>query len=141
MNYIGMLNLAQIFCAKYAKEITPFEQQKYSDDRGEWNVPDIVDYAIENGKKKLFSVEALAEIAFQPSPDEEFDEIPGSHEFVDRAMKTDLNYPITVVRYDDGDFIADGNHRLWKARELNWKKIPGYLLQSEDLKNIPRETK
>jgi len=76
-----------------------------------------------------------------PSPNEEFDEVPGSPEFVDRAMKTDLKYPITVIRYDDGDFIADGNHRLWKARAEGWKKISGYLLQSDDLVNIPHRKK
>ena len=113
-----------------------FEEQRYSDDRGEWSVPDIIDYATENGKKMSFSVKSLAEIAFMPSPDEEFDEVPGSPEFVDRAMKTDLKYPITVIRYDDGDFIADGNHRLWKARAKGWEKISGYLLQSDDLGNI-----
>lgn len=118
-------------------KIKAFEDQKYSDNSGEWNVPDIVDYATENGKKMSFSIGDLAKIAFQPSEDEEFDEVPGSPEFIERAMKTDLKYPITVVRYDDGDFIADGNHRLWKARELGQKKIIGYLIQSDDLKKIP----
>lgn len=126
------------FC-KYA--MVSFEEQKYSDDKGEWSVPDIVDYATNNGKKMSFSVDALAEIAFMPSPDEEGDEVPGSPEYVERAMKTDLKYPITVIRYDDGDFIADGNHRLWKARAKGWKKISGYLLQSDDLENIPQGAK
>ena len=127
-----------MFC-KYAE--MSFEEQKYSDDRGEWSVPDIVDYATENGKKMMFVVDDLAEIAFKPSPDEKGDEVPGSPEYIERAMKTDLKYPIIVIRYDDGDFIADGNHRLWKARQLGLKKIPGYLLQSDDLDDIPQGAK
>lgn len=133
-----LLKIAKRLCIKYAKEIIPFEQQKYSDNSGEWNVPDIVDYASENGTRVWFNIDDLAEIAFEPSPNEKRDDIPGSPEYIERAMKADLKYPIIVIRYDDGDFIADGNHRLWKARSLGWKKIMGYLIQSDDLRNIPQ---
>lgn len=113
------------------------EGQSYSDNNGEWMVLDILDYAKKNSKLQFFSIDNLAEIAFQKSPYESFDEVPGSPEFINRAMKSDLKYPIIVVRYPDGDFIADGNHRLWKARSEGLKKIRGYLLKDEDLLNIP----
>jgi len=45
------------FVAMFCRHaMVSFEDQRYSDDRGEWSVPDIVDYATENGKKMPFSV-------------------------------------------------------------------------------------
>jgi len=118
-----------------------FYSQIYSDSKGEWSVVDIVNWAENNAPMVVFNVEDLAEIAFMKSENEDFDEVPGSPEFVDRAMRSDLSYPITVIVYPDGDFIADGNHRLWKARELGQKTIRGYSLSEEDLMQIKKVNK
>jgi hypothetical protein len=125
--------LASIFVKAVDKD---YKKQIYSDSNGEYKVPDIINWAKENAPLKNFNIDKLAEIAFQPSSEEDYDEVPGSSEFVARAMKSDLSYPIVVVRYSDGDFIADGNHRLWKARELGHKTIKGYLMHEDDLKNL-----
>lgn len=111
--------------------------QTYSDNSGEYAVKDIVNYAY---KKQLqnFSVDELAEIAFQHSSDEDFDEVPGSPAFVARAEKSDLKYPIVVIQYPDGKFIADGNHRLWKAKSLGMKAIKGYRITPQELHKLPK---
>jgi hypothetical protein len=74
---------------------------------------------------------------FEPSHYEDPDEIPGSPEFVERADKSDLSYPLIVIKYPDGLFIADGVHRLWKARDKGLKELDAYLIGHLDLKNIP----
>lgn len=119
------------------KEAVSHKQQIFSDMTGNYVIGDILKY-IKNSKKKVeqVSVQSLVDINFKPSEQENTDEIPGSKEFIDRAEKTDLSFPIIVVKYDDGDFIADGVHRLWKAKDLNMKHIKAYVLSSEELKNI-----
>jgi len=114
--------------------------QTYSDSDGEYRVLDIIDWAQNNAPLMTLSVDKLAQLAFEPSPYESGDELPGSHEFVERAMNSDLSYPIVVIRYPDGDFIADGNHRLWKAQELGLRSIQGYLMHEDDLGNIPNKS-
>ena len=123
---------------KYASDVRPFYDQTFSDNYGEWRVTDIWDYALENLDLNDFNVKSLATIAFEPSPNEDVEDQPGSPFFVERANKSDLSYPILVVRYSDGDFIADGNHRLWKARALGMGTIKGYMLTEDELHKIPK---
>lgn len=112
--------------------------QTYSDSHGEYKVTDIINWAKNNVPLVTFKVDKLAKTSFQKSSEESGDEIPDSPEYIARAMKTDLAYLIIVIRYPDGDFIADGNHRLWKARKLGQKTIKGFLMQEKDLKNITK---
>jgi len=118
------------------KEEIRFYDQIYSDNDGEWDVPDIFEYAKENGKKVKIPIEKLLN-NFDPSPYEKPDEIPGSPEFIERSNKSDLSYPLIVIKYPDGLFIADGVHRLWKARDKGLKEVKVYLIDHLDLKNIP----
>ena len=122
---------------KYLVKIAAkFEDQIYPDHSGEYKVPSIFDWAKSNTKLREFKVKDLEALAFEHSSEEDYDEVPGSKPFVSRAMKTDLNHPIVVVQYKDGNFIADGTHRLWKARAAGHRKIKGYLIREEDLKHV-----
>ena len=117
-----------------------WKTQIFTDSSGAYKVIDISNYVKEHSSLVDFNVAKLAEVAFQPSKEESYDETPGSPKFVERAMESDLSFPIIVIRYPDEDFIADGNHRLWKANSLGHRTIKGYLLSEEDLhNNIPHE--
>ena len=72
----------------------------------------------------------------EPAPDETGSELPGHPEFTERANQTDLKYPIIVVKYPDGLFIADGVHRLWKANAENMEKIKAYVLDHDELEQF-----
>ena len=117
-----------------AEGVWDWSTQVFSDDTGEYLVGDILSY-IEGAEIPLtnFAVEDLVEINLAPSPEETGDQVPGSAEFVKRAAHSDLSYPIIVVEYPDGRFIADGVHRLWKAYKTEQSKIKGYLLTSDEL--------
>jgi len=115
-----------------------FYDQTYSDDYGEWKVPKIHEYAKKHGKRKLISIKKLLH-NLDPSPHESGDELPGSPEFIERANDSDLSYPIIVVKYPDGLFIADGVHRLWKAKEEELTTIKSYLIDSSELHGITPE--
>jgi len=108
--------------------------QVFSDDTGEYLVGDILSY-IKEAEIPLtnFAVEDLVEINLAPSPEETGEQVPGSAEFVKRAEGSSLNYPIIVVEYPDGRFIADGVHRLWKAFKTEQSEIKGYLITSDEL--------
>lgn len=121
----------------YAGLERPFGEQTFSDSVGEWAVSTLSNFASEKPLQE-FCTEELAEIAFQRSSEEGFDETPGSPEFIERAKASDLNYPIIVVQYPDGKFVADGNHRLWKAKEILGKDtISGYLISEDELHALP----
>ena len=127
----------QELCSYFLK-LASFGDQIFSDNFGEWKIKDILLYVKDNVKTEYLDVEELAKIAFQPSPEEEPEDIPGSPEFVERAAKSNIKYPIIVIRYNDGDFVADGNHRLWKAKSLGMKKIKGYLITDKILHTLPK---
>ena len=117
-----------------------FREQTFSDSFGEWKIGDIIDYiATNNLKITELPTKELAEISFQTSSEEQFDEVPGSEEFVSRANKSDITKPVIAIKYSDGIFLADGNHRLWKAYHLGLKTIKGYIMDEDELhKNIPQ---
>lgn len=72
----------------------------YSDATGEWSVATLVGHV-----RDLPVVEipiASLENNLEPSEEERTDERPGSPDFVRRAMRADLSYPIIVVSYPDG---------------------------------------
>jgi hypothetical protein len=123
----------------------PWHQQTFSDDKGTYKVTDISAYA-----KKYYP--DLVSIPIQPwetsplkhnleqSEREEGEDIPGHPEFVRRADKTDLSHPLLIVDYPDdgidpapGLWIADGVHRLWKARSLGLSHVIAYVMPSSDL--------
>ena len=117
------------------KQSAFFFDQTFSDDKGTWNVPDIFNYAKEHGKFINIPIEKLLH-NLEPSPNESGDDLPGHPEFIERANRSDLSYPIIVVSYPDGLWIADGVHRLWKSRDEGIRSVPSYLISSDDLDKI-----
>lgn len=57
--------------------------------------------------------------------------------YISRAMASDTEFPILAVRYPDGLWIADGTHRTWKARELGQRTIKGWVLDWEEILDVP----
>jgi hypothetical protein len=108
-----------------------FHDQTFGDDSGEWPVPEIWEIAKQTKPLKI-PLEKLDHLL--TDPDTSADEPIGSPEFVERSMKADLSYPILVISYPDNNlFIADGLHRLWKAKQLGLKTIEGYIIPREKL--------
>ena len=114
------------------------EDQTFSDNNGTYSVPQIVNYATENKTIKEMPLEPLLH-NLEPSPHEEGDELPGHPEFIKRTELTDLKYPIIIIKYPDGLFIADGVHRLAKAHSLNHKTIKSYILNQKELEDLKIE--
>jgi len=111
------------------------EDQTFSDNNGTYSVPQIVNYAEKNKKIKEIPISKLLH-NLEPSPHEEGSELPGHPEFIERANQTDLKYPIIIVKYPDGLFIADGVHRLAKAHSLNHETIKSYILNQKELEQF-----
>ena len=111
------------------------EDQTFSDDKGTYSVPKIVKYAKENKKLEQLPLEPLLH-NLEPSPYETGHELPGHPDFIARANQTDLKWPIIVVSYPDGLFIADGVHRLWKARSEDMNQIKAYVLDRDELEQF-----
>ena len=130
-----IIKIATVPFSRFKKESRFFYDQTYSDDEGTYNVPDIFEYAKKNGELKKIPIRKLLH-NLEPSPHESGDELPGSQEFIERAEESDLSYPIIVVKYPDGWFIADGVHRLWKANDRGAKTMNGYLIDHAELEQI-----
>ena len=111
------------------------EDQTFCDNNGTYSVPQIVNYAEKNKKIKEIPISKLLH-NLEPSPHEEGSELPGHPEFIERANQTDLKYPIIIVKYPDGLFIADGVHRLAKAHSLNHETIKAYTINQKELENL-----
>ena len=108
------------------------EDQTFSDDKGEYSVSRIVRYAEKNKELSSLPIDLLLH-NLEPSPYETGSELPGDPEFIARANEADLKYPIIVVRYDDGLFIADGVHRLWRAKSEGREEIKAYVFDRKEL--------
>jgi hypothetical protein len=111
------------------------EDQTFSDNNGTYSVPKIVHYATENKKIKEIPMSKLLH-NLEPSPHESASELPNHPEFIERANQTDLKYPIIIVKYPDGLFIADGVHRLAKAHSLNHETIKAYTINQKELEDL-----
>ena len=129
----------------------PFHDQTYSDGDQSWKVPEIEKYAKEHGRKEKISIEEL-ERHLEPTDEESTDERPDSPEFAERAMKADLSYPIIAIDYggdrgpdgwladyDKGIWIADGVHRIFKAKHSGRKAVDALIITDEELNNIVHE--
>ena len=117
-----------------------FYDQTYSDDKGEWLVPDIERYAKKYGTRKKVSIKEL-ERHLEPTEYENTDERPDSPEFAKRARRADLTYPILLIDYGPGDglWVADGVHRIFLAKELGLKTINVVIISKEELYTIDHE--
>lgn len=129
----------------------PFYDQQYSDGGKVWNVVDIEKYAAKHGKREKVSIEEL-ERHLEPTDEESTDERPDTPEFAARAMNADMSYPIIAIDYggdrgpdgyladyDKGLWIADGVHRIFKAKHSGHKSINALIITDEELNNIDNE--
>lgn len=124
-----MLTFLQ-FCESYK-----LEDQTFSDNNGTYKVSDLYLYVKRHKQIQDIQIKKLLH-NLEPSPEETGEDLPGHPDFVKRAKLAKLIYPIIVVEYPDGLWIADGVHRLWKAKALNHKTIRGYIMNQTELKNL-----
>jgi peptide methionine sulfoxide reductase MsrB len=118
--------------------------QVFTDNNKEYKVSDIHQFINDNRiAVSELSIATLAETNLKPSPQDTYTsgDYPGSPKFVERAERASLTFPIIVIQYPDGMFIADGVHRLWKARALGHSIIKGHVISEDDLHQIPSTDK
>jgi hypothetical protein len=120
--------------------VPKWKAQEFDDQRGSWKVGDIYEYAKNITYPTPLNVKALADNNLEERPWETTTDA-NEKDFISRALDSNLDYPIIVVNYPDGVFIADGVHRLWKARELGYDTIMGYVIDSESLEDITHNKK
>jgi hypothetical protein len=108
------------------------EDQIFSDVNGNYLVRDLVNFAVRTKKVQRVAIDQLLH-NLEASPDETGDELPGHPEFVERARHASLKYPIIIVKYDDGLWVADGVHRLWKANNNGDETIKAYIIDEKEL--------
>lgn len=116
---------------------TQFEDQEFSDNDGIYSVKDLTNYAQNNKQIVNIPSEELMH-NLESSPHETGSDVPNSPEFIARAEQASLTYPILVVKYPDGLWIADGVHRFWKATQQGMKYIKGYILNKEEINSFKK---
>jgi hypothetical protein len=101
------------------------------DDGPQWKISEILEFIHNTGiNYSPIDIKMLDKM----TKNTELDEERGSEAFKKRRDAADLSYPIIVVRYPDGSMlIADGNHRLAKAKHEKYDKINGYIVERSDL--------
>jgi len=61
----------------------------------------------------------------------------GSDDWVARANRAELKYPILVIKKPGGGiWIGDGNHRLWKAYKSGQRYINAYVVDEDKLPEL-----
>jgi superfamily II DNA or RNA helicase len=110
------------------------EDQTFTDSDGAYNVAALYELAKAKGKPQNLKISDLLH-NLEPSPEEEGEELPGHPDFVTRAEAAGT-LPGVVVDYPDGRWVADGVHRLWKARQDKKKEYPAYVLNKSDLASL-----
>ena len=114
-----------------------FDGASYSDGKKTWNVGTIYDY-VKHKEPGNLDIDKLFEEAFSGDLSEKFDEEFESKEFIDRANKSSLEYPIMVLKTSDGFLdVIDGNHRLWKAKQRGHRLISAYIITEDELSTLP----
>lgn len=116
---------------------THWREQVFGDARGTWSVGELHDYAEQRYDLQLIPVSVLEENNLDH--DEQDPKHPDYNKFVDRAMRSDPTKNIIVISYPDGLWIADGVHRTWKARELGIPDMTGWILDWEEIVDIPHD--
>ena len=135
VDYVG--NKSSII-SESGNVVPKWKTQEFDDHRGSWKVGDIYDYAKNITYPTPLNVKALSDNNLEERPWETTSDA-NEKDFITRALDSNLDYPIIVVNYPDGLFIADGVHRLWKARELGYDTIMGFVIDSEALENLPHK--
>ena len=124
-----MLNFKNFF------ENVDYSEQEFSDKNGVYSVGKMIEFAKKNKKPIDIEIKKLLH-NLEPSEHETGSDLPGHPEFIKRAQNASLEFPIIVVKYPDGLWIADGVHRLWKANEEGKEKIRGYIYNDAELHNF-----
>lgn len=96
---------------------------------------DLYDYAEQRYDLQNIPISALEENNLDDGGQTTSDE--SEEAYIKRAMAANLDYPIIVVNYPDGLWIADGTHRAWKARELGVPSLLGWILDWEEILDVP----
>ena len=118
-------------------EIIPWREQVFCDARGTWKVGDLYDYASNVYDLQHISVADLAVNNLDDGGQTTSDE--SEEAYIKRAMAANIDYPIIVVNYPDGLWIADGTHRAWKARELGIPYLQGWILDWEEIIDVTHD--
>jgi hypothetical protein len=113
----------------------PWREQVFGDARGTWLVGDLFDYASNRYNLQQILVSYLEENNLNDGGQTTTD--ASEEDYVSRAMAANLDYPIIVVNYPDGPWIADGTHRAWKARALDVPYVMGWILDWEEILDVP----
>jgi len=116
--------------------VESFQDQTYSDGSGEWSVGEILRFVMHRPIRHILIRTLLHN--FEPDQLVTTDEPFESPEFIERAEAADLSYPIIIIRYDDGLWVADGLHRLWKAKSLGRTNIAAFVMDAHELQDIPQ---
>jgi hypothetical protein len=122
---------------RITESVKSWQEQEFGDARGTWLVGDLYDYAANRYDLQQIPVRDLAENNLDDGGQTTSDE--SEEAYVSRAMESNLDYPIIVVNYPDGLWIADGTHRTWKARELGVPYLQGWILDWEEILDVPHE--
>jgi len=112
-----------------------WREQDFGDARGTWRVGDLYDYAVQRYNLLPISISVLEKNNLDDEEQTTSDE--SEEDYIERAMTADLDYPIIVVSYPDGLWIADGTHRAWKSRELGIPRMKGWILDWEEILDVP----
>lgn len=115
----------------------PWREQVFGDDRGAWRVGDLHNYASNLRDPRPIRIRDLEENNLDSGEQTTSD--PDRDAYISRAMASDTDHPILVVRYPDGLWIADGTHRTWKAREHGQRTIMGWVLDWEEILDVPHD--
>lgn len=118
-------------------DVIPWREQVFGDARGTWKVGDLYDYASNTYDLRQIPVSDLEENNLDDGGQTTSDE--SEEAYVNRSMESNLDYPIIVVNYPDGLWIADGTHRTWKARELGVPYLMGWILDWEEILDVPHD--
>lgn len=113
------------------------EGQTWSGDDGiEYSAPKLVAWARSITKPRPLE---LAEFADEFREGRHHSDEPDlSPEFIRRAERTDLSFPVLVATSPSGYVIIDGRHRIFKALRAGLTTIPAYVVP---LDKLPREAR
>jgi disulfide oxidoreductase YuzD len=104
------------------------EDQTFSYKGGTYSVPKMVSFAKKNKKLQKIPINLLTHNLKTSNPRDP--------EFIERVQQTNLIYPIIVVKYPNGLFVADGIHRLYKAKSRKNETIKGYIIDHSELDTL-----
>lgn len=136
MDFVFMKNMFEDHWWRNTTGEDIFSNQSFSSNDGpEFSVKQLFDFAKQTTKLTLMPVQSLADTEFSGNQHAS-DEPDDSPEFTERAMRSDLSFPILVGKEGNEFHVIDGRHRLFKAMKENIKYIKAYVI---DMENLPKD--